>query len=62
MVVDRHLLALPPHLARHLGAAMDFSNARSVFNEAKQKLAFMKDADWGRTLLPVQMRFASSRG
>ena len=30
--------------------------------EAKQKLAFMKDADWGRASLPVQLRFANSRG
>jgi NADH-quinone oxidoreductase subunit G len=50
------------HLARRLGATMDFATARAVFVEAKQKLAFMKDADWGRTLLPVQMRFAASRG
>jgi predicted molibdopterin-dependent oxidoreductase YjgC len=50
------------HLARRLGAAMDFASAKAVFNEAKQKLVFMKDADWGRTSLPVQMRFASTRG
>jgi NADH-quinone oxidoreductase subunit G len=36
--------------------------ARSVFLEAKQKLPFMKDAEWGRTSLPIQLRFAHSRG
>ena len=41
---------------------MDFQSAKAVFTEAKQKLAFMKEADWGRTLLPVQLRFANSRG
>jgi hypothetical protein len=41
---------------------MDFTEAKSVFTEAKQKLPFMKDADWGRHKLPVQLRFAGSRG
>ncbi|HZL17900.1 MAG TPA: 2Fe-2S iron-sulfur cluster-binding protein [Polyangia bacterium] len=50
------------HLARKLGATMEFTEAKAVFAEAKQKLAFMKDADWGRPLLPVQLRFAGSRG
>jgi NADH-quinone oxidoreductase subunit G len=50
------------HLARKLGATMDFQTAKAVFTEAKQKLPFMKDADWGRTMLPVQLRFANSRG
>jgi NADH-quinone oxidoreductase subunit G len=50
------------HLARKLGAAMDFPDAKTVFLEAKQKLSFMKEADWGKPRLPVQLRFASSRG
>jgi predicted molibdopterin-dependent oxidoreductase YjgC len=50
------------HLGHKLGATMDFASARAVFLEAKQKVAFMKNADWGRTLLPVQLRFANSRG
>jgi NADH-quinone oxidoreductase subunit G len=50
------------HLGRKLGATMDFASARAVFLEAKQKLAFMNNADWGRTTLPVQLRFANSRG
>ena len=50
------------HLARKLGATMDFTDAKTVFAEAKTKLPFMKDADWGRAYLPVQLRFAGSRG
>ncbi len=50
------------HLARKLGATMEFVEAKAVFHEARQKLPFMKDADWGRPMLPVQLRFASSRG
>jgi NADH-quinone oxidoreductase subunit G len=50
------------HLARKLGATMDFTEAKAVFAEAKSKLPFMKDADWGRVQLPVQLRFAGSRG
>ncbi|HET6149087.1 MAG TPA: molybdopterin-dependent oxidoreductase [Polyangia bacterium] len=73
-MVQRIRAALPPagdalpgweivtHLARRLGVALDFTGPKAVFTEARQKLAFMKDADWGRAMLPVQMRFASSRG
>jgi len=73
-MVQRIRAALPPagdalpgweivtHLARRLGVTLDFSTPKSVFTEAKQKLAFMKDADWGRAMLPVQLRFAASRG
>ncbi len=50
------------HLARKLGATMEFVEAKAVFAEAKQKLPFMKEADWGRPMLPVQLRFANSRG
>ncbi|HEY8925743.1 MAG TPA: hypothetical protein VIU64_15255, partial [Polyangia bacterium] len=61
-------------LAHRLGLPMLFSSgtegrapaeattARAVFLEARQKMAFMKNADWGRTSLPVQLRFANSRG
>ena len=73
-MVQRIRAALPPagdslpgwevvtHLARRLGVTLDFTTPKAVFTEAKQKLAFMKDAEWGRALLPVQMRFAGSRG
>ncbi len=50
------------HLARRLSAAMDFTSAKVVFEEARAKHPFMKGAEWGRTMLPVQMRFAASRG
>jgi anaerobic selenocysteine-containing dehydrogenase len=36
--------------------------ARTVFLEAKSKLPFMKDAEWGRSMLPTQLRFANTRG
>jgi NADH-quinone oxidoreductase subunit G len=50
------------HLARKLGATMDFTEAKAVFADAKASHGFMKDADWGRHMLPVQLRFAGSRG
>jgi NADH-quinone oxidoreductase subunit G len=64
-------------LSDRLGAPMEFTpgagpaprssggrspSARTVFLEAKQKLAFMSNAEWGRTSLPIQLRFANSRG
>jgi NADH-quinone oxidoreductase subunit G len=59
-------------LSDRLGTPMEFAagqgergrapSARSVFLEARQKMPFMKDADWGRVSLPVQLRFANSRG
>jgi NADH-quinone oxidoreductase subunit G len=55
-------------LSHRLGIPMEFAgraaapSARSVFLEAKEKMAFMKNADWGRTSLPIQLRFANSRG
>jgi NADH-quinone oxidoreductase subunit G len=73
-MVQRVRAAVPPagdslpgwdilsHLARKLGATMDFTDAKTVFADAKTKLPFMKDADWGRAYLPVQLRFAGSRG
>jgi NADH dehydrogenase/NADH:ubiquinone oxidoreductase subunit G len=73
-MVQRVRAAVPPagdslpgweilsHLARKLGATMDFTEAKAVFTEARQKLPFMKEADWGRPMLPVQLRFANSRG
>ncbi len=58
-------------LSGRLGTPMEFSGtagrnhaptARTVFLDAKQKMVFMKDADWGRTSLPIQLRFANTRG
>lgn len=50
------------HLAHKMGMAMDFTSAKQVFMEAREKLPYMKGADWGRPFLPVQLRFANSRG
>lgn len=50
------------HLGRRLSAALDFESARAVFLDARAKHAFMAGADWGRVMLPVQLRFAASRG
>jgi len=73
-MVQRIRAAVPPagdalpgweilsHLARNLGATMEYTDAKTVFTEAKAKLPFMKDADWGRRYLPVQLRFAGTRG
>ncbi len=50
------------HLGRKLGAATEYTSAKQVFTEAREKVAYMKGADWGRPFLPVQLRFANSRG
>ena len=73
-MVQRVHAAIPPagdalpgwdilsHLARKLGATMDFQSAKTVFGEATTRLPFMKGADWGRAVRPLQLRFANSRG
>ena len=50
------------HLAHRLGVAIDYESPKKVFLEAQQKHAFMKGAEWGRPLLPIQLRFANTRG
>jgi NADH-quinone oxidoreductase subunit G len=50
------------HLAHRLGIGMDLESAKKVFLEAQQKYPFMKGAEWGRPMLPVQLRFANTRG
>ena len=50
------------HLGQRLGMTLDLDTAKKVFLEAKAAHAFMKDADWGRPILPVQLRFANTRG
>jgi NADH-quinone oxidoreductase subunit G len=50
------------HLAHKMGIAMDYTTAKQVFMEAREKLGFMRGADWGRPFLPVQLRFANTRG
>jgi NADH-quinone oxidoreductase subunit G len=74
-LVQRIRPALPPpgdslpawevlsHLSRKLGAhTVDFTSAKQVFTEAREKLPHMRGADWGRPFLPVQLRFANTRG
>ena len=73
-MVQRIRAALPPpgdalpgwdilaHLAHKMGIAMDYTTAKQVFHEAREKLGFMRGADWGRPFLPVQLRFANTRG
>jgi hypothetical protein len=41
---------------------MDFQTAKAVFVEAASQLAFLKGAEWGRAVRPLQLRFANSRG
>jgi NADH-quinone oxidoreductase subunit G len=73
-MVQRIRRAIPPvgdslpawdalvHLGHKLGASLEFTAAKQVFLEAREKLSFMKGADWGRPHLPVQLRFANTRG
>jgi NADH-quinone oxidoreductase subunit G len=73
-MVQRVHAAIPPagdalpgwdilsHLARKLGSTMDFQSAKSVFTEAQSQQSFMKGAEWGRAVRPLQLRFANSRG
>lgn len=49
-------------LARAMGAAWTYANAKQVFSEARDKVMLMSGADWGRPESPVQLRFANSRG
>jgi NADH-quinone oxidoreductase subunit G len=50
------------HLGAKLGATWEWASAKQVFTEAREKLGFMRGADWGRPFLPVQLRFANTRG
>jgi NADH-quinone oxidoreductase subunit G len=42
--------------------AMNYESAEAVFNEMKSKVPAFSNAEWGRDLLPIQLRFANSRG
>ena len=73
-LVQRIRAAVPPagdslpawdtlsHLARKLGVDMEWTAAKQVFLEAREKLPFMRGAEWGLPYLPVQLRFANTRG
>lgn len=49
-------------LARACGAAVELTHVKKVFTEMTAKVEQFKDADWGREVRPVQLRFAASRG
>jgi NADH-quinone oxidoreductase subunit G len=49
-------------LGRALGAAWTYRDAKQVFSDACAKVTLMSGADWGRPEMPVQLRFANSRG
>ncbi len=44
------------------GAPLSYDTAEDVFNEMKSKVPAFSNAEWGRDLLPIQLRFANSRG
>jgi NADH-quinone oxidoreductase subunit G len=49
-------------VAAQLGVALGFEEPRGVFDEMVGKVAAFAGATWGRTALPIQLRFAGSRG
>jgi len=49
-------------LARALGAAWTYGEAKQVFGDVCAKVTLMSRADWGKPEMPVQLRFANSRG
>jgi NADH-quinone oxidoreductase subunit G len=50
------------HLGQRLGLALDLDSAKKVFLQAQGSYSFMQGAEWGRPFLPVQLRFANTRG
>ncbi len=49
-------------LAGELGVNLAFASAGEVFAEAASRYPFMKEATWGPSSPPVQLRFGDSRG
>ena len=49
-------------LATRLGHQLKWNEPRAVFRELIGTVPQWKDAEWGRTAIPVQLRFAGSRG
>jgi NADH-quinone oxidoreductase subunit G len=49
-------------LAKALGANLAYSEAKQVFAEACAKVALMSGAEWGKVEIPIQLRFANTRG
>jgi predicted molibdopterin-dependent oxidoreductase YjgC len=51
------------HLARKLDAdGCEYPDARAVHREMVANVSAFAGAQWGRTALPIQLRFAGSRG
>ena len=73
-MVQRVRAAVPPagdslpgweilsHLARKLGATMDFTEAEGGLRRGQDEAAVHEGRGLGRRMLPVQLRFAGSRG
>jgi NADH-quinone oxidoreductase subunit G len=73
-MVQRLNAALPPPgdakphweilgaLGLKLDAAVEFPDARAVHREMVANVAAFAGAQWGRTAMPIQLRFAGSRG
>ena len=49
-------------LALASDAALSFDDSKSVFNEMKTKVEAFNNSEWGKPVLPIQLRFANSRG
>jgi NADH-quinone oxidoreductase subunit G len=49
-------------LARALGGGLDYVDAQDVFRAACEKVTLMSGAEWGKPQMPIQLRFANSRG
>ena len=49
-------------LAVASGAALDHESAKGAFLDMKSNVSPFSDAEWGREVLPIQLRFANSRG
>jgi NADH-quinone oxidoreductase subunit G len=49
-------------LGARLDVGIEHETAKKIFLEAQQKHGFMQGAEWGRPILPVQLRFANTRG
>jgi len=49
-------------LGRGLGATLAYADAKQVFAAACEKVTLMSGAEWGKPEMPVQLRFANSRG
>jgi NADH-quinone oxidoreductase subunit G len=49
-------------LARRLGLTLEHAGPRAIFEQARQELELLRDAEWGEELAPVWLRFAGTRG